>query len=383
MRLPFPAKNPQPDRVSDRENAALFLAASAPGCASAKATSPLKNRVGVFCRRASGRTGGARRPRRGIAPGCRARGYKPASGRAFDGNGNVIGYVDMATGNRSATYEYGAFGETIISDGPAVELFPFRFSTKYQDVETGFYYYGYRYYNPAIGRWLNREPIEEQGGVNLYVFIQNAPTDYTDYLGQFLQAAPQLAPFLQGVRPAPVTPLPVPVPITGSNPDATSQPYPFMSDTRWYVDGDSQSEPGGYLFRAMRGLFSPEVGESARTLGVRPGVDVEVNSGNVAQKNRAGIFQGMSVAPDTPYNLFVVRRPTEFGGSGKDPVWAIKRSLISDPNLQVIDDTPGHALVAPSKCIPYQEYKKSLETTRPLWKKVKTIKVPRYSTPSA
>lgn len=112
--LPFPAKNPQPDRVSDRENAASFLAAcpelvevaSALGCASAKATSSLKNRVGVFCRRASGRTGGARRPRRGTAPGCSARGYKPASGRAIDGNGNVIALVDMSSGATVAEYRY-------------------------------------------------------------------------------------------------------------------------------------------------------------------------------------------------------------------------------------------------------------------------------------
>ena len=43
-----------------------------------------------------------------------------------------------------------------------------RFSTKYYDAETDLYYYGYRYYSPSLGRWISRDPIEEEGGVNLY-----------------------------------------------------------------------------------------------------------------------------------------------------------------------------------------------------------------------
>jgi len=44
-------------------------------------------------------------------------------------------------------------------------------------------YYGYRYYNPELGRWLNRDPIGEEGGENLYVFVANLVTIRTDYLG--------------------------------------------------------------------------------------------------------------------------------------------------------------------------------------------------------
>lgn len=49
----------------------------------------------------------------------------------------------------------------------------FQFSTKYQDVETGLLYYGFRYYSPEMGRWLNRDPIEERGGFGLYSFVRN------------------------------------------------------------------------------------------------------------------------------------------------------------------------------------------------------------------
>jgi len=43
---------------------------------------------------------------------------------------------------------------------------------------------GHRYYNPELGRWLNRDPIEEQGGMNIYSFAQNCPTDDYDILGR-------------------------------------------------------------------------------------------------------------------------------------------------------------------------------------------------------
>lgn len=100
----------------------------------------------------------------------------------YDGNGNVIGYVDMATGVKSATFEYGAFGETLIADGPMQDAFPFRFSTKYTDGEIGLIYYGYRYYQPNTGRWLGRDPIEERGGINLYSMVVNDPISWVDFL---------------------------------------------------------------------------------------------------------------------------------------------------------------------------------------------------------
>ncbi len=45
-------------------------------------------------------------------------------------------------------------------------------------------YYGYRYYDPQTGKWPSRDPIEEEGGVNLYGFVGNVPINRVDYLGQ-------------------------------------------------------------------------------------------------------------------------------------------------------------------------------------------------------
>ena len=62
----------------------------------------------------------------------------------------------------------------------------FRFSTRYQDDETGFIYYGYRYYSANSGRWLTRDPIEEQGGMNALAFLRNEPMTHVDKWGLLL-----------------------------------------------------------------------------------------------------------------------------------------------------------------------------------------------------
>jgi RHS repeat-associated protein len=101
----------------------------------------------------------------------------------FDGNGNVCNLTDASTGKLSAEYEYNAFGELLRTDGAMSKLNPFRFSTKYQDDESGFNYYGYRYYNASTGRWLSREPLGEAESVNLYTFCSNEAISALDYLG--------------------------------------------------------------------------------------------------------------------------------------------------------------------------------------------------------
>ena len=48
---------------------------------------------------------------------------------------------------------------------------------------SGVRYYGHRYYATGIGRFINRDPIEEAGGINLYGFVLNEPVRHWDYLG--------------------------------------------------------------------------------------------------------------------------------------------------------------------------------------------------------
>ena len=100
----------------------------------------------------------------------------------YDGNGNVTGYVNADLGRAVINYEFDAFGK--MTSGNPTGIFRFRFSTKYFDTETGLYYYGYRFYDPIWGRWINRDPIGEDGGLNLYGFVDNDPVNGIDFLGE-------------------------------------------------------------------------------------------------------------------------------------------------------------------------------------------------------
>jgi RHS repeat-associated protein len=100
----------------------------------------------------------------------------------YDNNGNVTKYVD-ANGNIVASYTYDVFGNLISKSGSLADFFRHRFSTKYFDVKTELYYYGYRFYHPVLMRWLNRDPMEEDGGENLYEFCGNNGILEIDWLG--------------------------------------------------------------------------------------------------------------------------------------------------------------------------------------------------------
>lgn len=102
----------------------------------------------------------------------------------FDGNGNVAGLINCG-GSLSARYEYSPFGELLRATGPMAKTNPFQFSTKFRDSESGLVCYGYRYCNPTQGRWIGRDPIAEDGGANLYGFVDNTPATLFDPLGQF------------------------------------------------------------------------------------------------------------------------------------------------------------------------------------------------------
>jgi RHS repeat-associated protein len=101
----------------------------------------------------------------------------------YDANGNVGQLVDEQ-GAVQARYEYDAFGQVLVAAGAAANDNAYRYSTKMADVESGLVYYGYRFYDAGLGRWISRDPISEKGGANLLAFVGNDAGNAVDALGQ-------------------------------------------------------------------------------------------------------------------------------------------------------------------------------------------------------
>jgi len=95
----------------------------------------------------------------------------------YDGSGNVTTLTD-GTGATVGSYTYDAWGNTTSSSGAKAQENPYRYFGKEQ--LAGFYYYGYRFYSPGMGRWINQDPLGELGGLNFYCFNNDSPTNYVD-----------------------------------------------------------------------------------------------------------------------------------------------------------------------------------------------------------
>lgn len=75
-----------------------------------------------------------------------------------DGNGNIVLLTDKDE-EETARIEYDPFGRVLINT--ASQPVRYQFSSKEVDEATGLNYYGYRFYAPELGRWINRDPIGE------------------------------------------------------------------------------------------------------------------------------------------------------------------------------------------------------------------------------
>jgi hypothetical protein len=72
-----------------------------------------------------------------------------------DGMGNITYMVNNSpTPAMVAKYKYDPYGRTISSSGTLAAANLYRFSSKEINTTSGAYYFGYRFYNPAIQRWM-------------------------------------------------------------------------------------------------------------------------------------------------------------------------------------------------------------------------------------
>ncbi len=89
----------------------------------------------------------------------------------IDRNGDVAQYL-----------AYTPYGETFIEER---NVTPYKFNGKELDAETGYYYYGARYYDPSAALWLGVDPLAEKyPGVSPYVYCAGNPVKYVDQDGK-------------------------------------------------------------------------------------------------------------------------------------------------------------------------------------------------------
>ena len=52
------------------------------------------------------------------------------------------------------------------------------------------------FYDPSTQRWINRDPVEEEGGPNLYEFAGNNPINQVDLFGLDFRGFPSWPPIV-------------------------------------------------------------------------------------------------------------------------------------------------------------------------------------------
>jgi RHS repeat-associated protein len=129
-----------------------------------------------------------------------------------DGNGNVTMLINPSQ-YIVAKYLYDAFGNVLSAAGSLAQANLYRFSSKEAHLNSGLVYYLYRYYDPNLQRWLNRDPILENGAINLYSYVNNSPISGVDPFGE---GPPPVPPWESLYHP--FAPIPSPFPTTPSNP---------------------------------------------------------------------------------------------------------------------------------------------------------------------
>jgi RHS repeat-associated protein len=97
-----------------------------------------------------------------------------------DLTGSVLALTDNA-GNKSDEYKYNPFG--IINFAAGAAYSPYRYSGKRFDAPLGSYDSRSRQYDPALGRFLQRDAAGMADGANLYSYTRNNPLTFTDQLG--------------------------------------------------------------------------------------------------------------------------------------------------------------------------------------------------------
>jgi hypothetical protein len=145
-------------------------------------------------------------------------------------------------------------------------------------------------------------------------------------------------------------------------------------------------------FRGMAAANDkPKVGRSARLLGVRPGIDIELLEVSqtwldevgylradleqvvatdivlLAVRNSKGMSTSISIETLPPH-----RKPINFGGTSRDPIWQIDSSYIAG-DLEAVRDSPTHVSIMPRATMLLTKYELALANTQQYWQRVENF----------
>jgi hypothetical protein len=109
----------------------------------------------------------------------------------------------------------------------------------------------------------------------------------------------------------------------------------------------------------------PREGASARRLGVR---DTDITADDEFEVEP--LSGGISVSPNAPENLPRHRRPPEYGGTGKDPVWMIDSDELPEGLTYTPDDRDPdtHGFIEPTERMRFDVYEDLISETRNSWR---------------
>ena len=104
--------------------------------------------------------------------------------------------VERADGGSGAQYAYDAWGNIIAMSGTLAELNPLRYRGYVYDQETGFYYLNSRYYDPAVGRFINADSVISYAdhsmlGCNVFTYCFNNPINMSDDSARWPKLSPK------------------------------------------------------------------------------------------------------------------------------------------------------------------------------------------------
>ena len=152
-----------------------------------------------------------------------------------DGLGSVSEVLN-ASGAVAENYTYDVYGQPSVLTSSINN--PYRFTGRAFDEETGLYDYRARVFSPALGRFLQRDPIGTSDDINPYRYVRNSPNNFVDPKGRWasLVVGMVIGAVSGGISTAAFTDDPVKIAIgvgmgavTGAIPGSAAMIFPKIS----------------------------------------------------------------------------------------------------------------------------------------------------------